>query len=329
MSGETPPLNHLFEAALNFRAMNTTIELLIYAPTDKVEEVKSAGHQIKTLFVESEATLSRFRPESELSKLNRQGYLENSSALLYENVAAAWQMRDLTSGIFDPTILDALEAAGYDRSFELLKGGLPQLFTFRQTSRPDAWYNSAQAWIKLDPLSRSIQLAPGLRLDLGGIAKGSTATRAVELLRHFPFSSFMLNAGGDMYLHSSPPQNSQGWRVDIANEALGATGDITSFLVINKAVATSSTTGRQWRLGGQSRHHLIDPRTRQPTNNGLAAATVVAETVQMADVMAKTALILFDPKATQQAVENLLALKQTAGLDTILLQTAQGELIEL
>jgi thiamine biosynthesis lipoprotein len=311
------------EVSLNFRAMNTQIELLIYPPAQEAERAVALGQQVETMFQETEAALSRFRSDSELSKLNNQGYLDNVSELLYASVAAACRMRDLTEGVFDPTILKALEAAGYDRSFELLGQGTPQVFTRHVTVYPPQWQGAQQPKIELDPTRRSIRLAPGIKIDLGGIAKGMTVDRAARLLREAGFSSFMISAGGDMYLEGQPPQDNRGWLVEVANEAPGHSGNIATLQVFNKAVATSSTTGRRWQLGGQTRHHLIDPRTGQPAATDLAGVTVVAETVEMADVMAKTALILGPEQTTR------LNLKQTANLSTILFVTLQGELIEV
>ncbi len=311
-------LDELAEVTLNFRAMNTAIELLIYVPKVEADKAVVVSHQVEGLFIETEAALSRFRPESELSQLNRQGYLEHASEVLYQNVAAACQMHDLTGGIFDPTILDALETAGYDRTFEGLKDS-PRLVPSRSLPDLKTFNNS----IHLDQVKHRIELGKGVRLDLGGIAKGSTVDLAAKILRQNGFKSFMVSAGGDMYLEGCPPQDSRGWVVNIQNEAPNFIGDITTIQVIDKAVATSSTTGRRWLINGQTRHHLIDPRIQQPSANGLAAVTVVASNVQMADVMAKTALILGHTETAQ------LKLKQKAQLSAILFVTLQGELIEL
>jgi thiamine biosynthesis lipoprotein len=323
---QTPEIE-IMEVALNFRAMNTDIELLIY--TDETEKAVAASHNVETIFAETEASLSRFRPTSELSRLNQQGYLEEASTLLYQNVEAALQMNLLTEGIFDPTILNALEAAGYDRSFELIggvKAAGPHLLS---TPGIIANYNNAQ-FLKLDPMQRSIKLPYGTHLDLGGIAKGATVDRVAEFLRQAGFTNFMISAGGDMFLQGFPPQAvmEQGWTVAVQNPMLEAdtseTNEIlTTLLVLNKAVATSATTGRRWLVNGQRRHHLIDPRTGEPTDNGLASVTAVADSVQMADVMAKTALIL-GPVEVQK--RNLL---QRAGLTSLIFVTLHGEMITL
>jgi thiamine biosynthesis lipoprotein len=87
-------------------------------------------------------------------------------------------------------------------------------------------------------------------------------------------------------------------------------------------VATSAITGRCWTVSGKFKHHLIDPRTCEPTNNGLASATAVAGSVKLADVMAKTALIL----GPVEARKSLLGL---AGLTSLLFVTLGGEVITL
>jgi thiamine biosynthesis lipoprotein len=314
----------IMEVALNFRAMNTDIELLIY--TDQTEKAVTASHNVETIFAETEASLSRFRPTSELSHLNQHGYLEEASPLLYQNVEAALQMNLLTEGIFDPTILNALEAAGYDRSFELIGGAKATGPHLLSTPGIIANYNNAQ-FLKLDSTQHSIKLPYGTHLDLGGIAKGTTVDRVAEFLRQAGFTNFMISAGGDMFLQGVPPQvgAEQGWTVAVQNPiAETVTGEVlTTLLVSNKAVATSATTGRRWLVNGQRRHHLIDPRTGEPTDNGLASVTAVADSVQMADVMAKTALIL-GPAEVQR--RNLL---QRAGLTSLLFVTLQGEMITL
>lgn len=314
-----PTQPELLEIAYNFRAMNTEVELLIY--TAETEKAEQACRQVETIFAATEAILSRFRYGSELSKLNREGYLEKATNLLYENVAAAQQMAELTGGIFNPTILDALEAAGYNRSFELIaKTTLtPQLLT--TGPRIIGGYSWQQ--IELDPTRRSIKLPPATRLDLGGIAKGATVDQATRFLHQQNFQNFMLSAGGDMWLSGNPPQAIQGWTVAVQNPLeVGNQEMLTTLVVKDKAVATSATTGRHWWLNNKPRHHLIDPRTGEPTNNGIASVTAVATSVQLADVMAKTALILGPQEAALQ-------LKQVTGLRSLFFVTSEGEKITL
>lgn len=314
---ETSPAE-LLEVAYKFRAMNTEIELIIY--TGAIERATDYCYRVEQIFAEAEAILSRFRPTSELSRLNREGRLENAPELLYENVLAARQMAALTDGVFDPTILGMLEAAGYDRSFDLIKnsGNRPYLLGGRNRVFCNNWQQ-----LQLEPENRRIILPPGVQLDLGGIAKGSTVDRASRFLRQAGFSRFMLSAGGDMFLEGCPPQSEQGWTVAVANPLLDNSSEIiTTLFAANKGVATSAITGRCWTVSGKFQHHLIDPRTGEPANNGLASVTAVAGTVQLADVIAKTALIMGPVEASK-------SLKGINGLTSLLFVTLGGELIKL
>jgi len=98
---------------------------------------------------------------------------------------------------------------------------------------------------------------------------------------------------------------------------------VAELFASNEAVATSSSTGRSWYLGRQRYHHLIDPRTHEPANTLIASVTVVAGSVQVADVLAKTALIL-GPEQTRQS-----GLIEKAGLKSLVFVTLEGEVIRL
>jgi thiamine biosynthesis lipoprotein len=278
------------EYSLNFRAMNTEIEMIIYGKDDTEEtrhKLEQAGGQVSLLFSQTEERLSRFRPESELSRLNQTGHLTEASPLLFESIQAALEMAALTGGIFDPTILENLEQAGYDRSFELLVAQ-----TYSRVATFPLWpMDKRYLDIKLEVSNQSITLPAGVRVDLGGIGKGMTVDRASRLLEEMGFEDFVVSAGGDMFVSGHPPLAPEGWTVAVTNP-LNSESTLTEIMAQNQAVATSSVIKRRWQQGGQIRHHLIDPRTGKPVVNNLAAVTVCAPTTRLADVLAKTALIL-------------------------------------
>lgn len=283
------------EFAATFPAMNTDVELLIYTRVRQGQKKLAQERfnlvlgRIQLLFSEVETSLSRFREDSELSRLNRQGHITNASHLLFSSVRAALTMADYCDGIFDPTILAALENAGYNRSFELL-GQAPALLTGKISYSVFKGYQG----VKLDPVLKAISLPYATRLDLGGIAKGMSVDLASELLRKAGFHNFMLSAGGDMVVSgycANGTQHLKEWEVGVLNP-LTLSGNLASLTLSNQAVATSAITKRRWQMGRQLYNHLIDPRSGQPVDNGLAAVTVVAPTAQLADVLAKTALIL-------------------------------------
>lgn len=242
-----------------FRAMGTEIELFVQGDAgDRLDAVEREFERL-------EQSMSRFRPDSELSRLNRDGRIVGSPSLV-EVVTAAVEARERTGGLFDPTVHDALVVAGYDRTFEEL------------ADRVIAPSHGAPCGGEIDIEGRRITLAPGARLDLGGIAKGYAADRACELLAETGPS--LVNAGGDIAVRGGS------WPVGVET----ASGTITLQLD-SGALATSGSDRRRWDAGGTSRHHLIDPRTGRPAESDILRATVVADSAVEAEVLAKAAFL--------------------------------------
>ncbi len=143
--------------------------------------------------------------------------------------------------------------------------------------------------VRLDPAERAILLPPGLRLDLGGIAKGWIAERAARKLAGFA-EACAVNAGGDMFMVGHPA-DAGAWRIALEDprdpeQTLAVLG------VGPGAVATSSVTRRRWQQGDAVRHHLIDPRRGAPAETDWLSVTVVAAQAAVAEVFAKVLLII-------------------------------------
>ena len=287
--------------------MNTDILVVIGTDEGKGSEVEAALRDVQDLFAYVEAAASRFRPESELSRLNKSaGRPFKASHLLFTLVFEALIAAKATGGIFDPTILMPLITAGYDRSFELLEHD-----KVSPAFRPESF--GAHSWrdVKLDAQTRTIVLPPGCGLDLGGIGKGWTVDRAAERLQLF--NNYAVDAGGDIFTSGVQSDGSQ-WTVGV-EDPLNRGSDLMIISVRDRAVATSTTARRRWSTQGRECHHLIDPRTGLPSESGVISATVVAESVASAEVLAKVALLL-GPEAglrfleDQQDVEGLLVLTE-------------------
>jgi thiamine biosynthesis lipoprotein len=232
-------------------------------------------------------------------------------------------MHEFTGGVFDATLLEALEAAGYNRSFELIASSGPHLLTVSPPVVAGPRQPRNRERITLDYARKSIQLAPGVRVDLGGIAKGTTVAQAAELLRQARFDCFMVGAGGDMFLEGCPPQDKRGWNIVVDNPLDKAAAPVASLVVANRAIATSSQMGRSWYLGRERQHHLIDPSTNRPATSPYASVTVEAPSVQVADVLAKVALILGPDKFKEAGFP------QKADLGRVVFVTLAGEVIQL
>lgn len=264
----------------SFHCMTTDIELFLEA--DKAQPVQDALRQVEHFFQEVEARFSRFRPDSELVRLNSAAGKEvRVSADLAELVQLALAAAKASDGVFDPTIIDALEAAGYDRSIDLIwaNGAHSPL---QIAAQPDRWRQVA-----VDTTTCLVKLPAGVRLDLGGIAKGWAADRAAAMLQQI--GPGMVNAGGDLCAWGDQPgiEKGNGWLVALDHPAQPSV-DVAWLRVHDGAVATSSITRRRWAGG----HHLIDPRTALPANTDLLSVTAMAPTVAQAEVAAKVVLIL-------------------------------------
>jgi FAD:protein FMN transferase len=276
-----------------FRAMGTEVEtfLDVQPGADAVLALASVEAEFERL----EALLSRFRPDSELSRLNAKGSIEAGIDLLAV-VELALDARERTGGRFDPSLHDALVAAGYDRSFE-------QLEHTDATSAPLA---PAQGGGRILLRGRRLELERAARLDLGGIGKGYAVDRAVEWLA--PLGPCLVNAGGDLAVSGVPGTGAWPVAVDLPS------GPLTLGLA-SGALATSGSDRRRWRVGGEERHHLIDPRTGCSSESDLLRVTVAAASAVEAEVWAKALFLAGEEAAAAEA--------EARGL-TALLVTADG-----
>jgi thiamine biosynthesis lipoprotein len=259
-----------------FRAMGTEMELVLDAParSEAFGAITAAESELRRL----ERLLSRFDPGSELSQLNRDRATRVGPELL-ELVELALSARERTGGRFDPTVHDALVAAGYDRSFQELSARSP-------SELPSPVRCAGR--IRIDRETSAIELERGVHLDLGGIAKGYAADRAAATLA--AVGPCLVDAGGDIAVFGRP------WPIGVE------TGDGTLTLELDRgAVATSGRDRRRWTHGGEEQHHLIDPATGRPAAVDLLRVTVVAGTAVEAEVTAKALFLAGADAAVSEA----------------------------
>lgn len=248
-----------------------------------------AVERVRALFAEYEGVLSRFVAESELCALNASaGAAFAASPILFDAVDESLGWACITNGTFDPTVLDDLERAGYDRTFEAIRAGgaATRVVTKHRSVRPAR----ERPWrrIELDVARNAITLPAGVRIDLGGIGKGFTVDRAMALLG--AGANAMVNASGDLYASGDGPDG-HGWYVGV-EDPFDIGRDLCVLNVSERGVATSGTTRRHWTMSDARYHHLIDARGGRPSASELATVTAVALTATHADVLAKTAFLL-------------------------------------
>jgi FAD:protein FMN transferase len=260
---------------LAFPAMGTTVRLL-----------GSPGaplHRARSLIEDLEARLTRFDPHSELSALNADPRETVPASLtLRDAIRAAVAGAAATGGLADPTLLGAVVRAGYDRSLV----GHPRADLDEALAAAPEPVAAAPAraadWrrVHVDDAMGTVSRPPGVRLDLGGSAKGLAADLAVELLA--PHGPCAADLGGDLRVHGVH-------EVLVPNPVTGMLAEVID--LDDDAVATSGIDKRIWWDRGRPAHHLLDPATQRPAWTGVVSATAKAPTATLAEALAKAAIL--------------------------------------
>ncbi len=300
--------------------MNTTIEFSAWTELDRdrVYEIFNDGFKQFHLVVDK---FSRFKKNSELSRLNANTGKEfKVSKEMFRLISFSLEMAKKTEGLFDPTIIDFLEAYGYGTNydFQKLKNKKKIQKEIRQILKTRPSYKDTQ----LSSKDLTVKLAKNQRIDLGAIGKGYAIDKAYEKLK--PLKNYIINAGGDIRA-GGKDKTGKPWLVQLkipkrntadsklptspprlqANRRLRRTGLLGTYLnksnkinLHNQALCSSGSSARKVKFF----HHLIDPTSGKPKNE-VEAVFVQAETAMKADAWA-TALFVAGEKAERLCDEN-------------------------
>lgn len=279
-----PPRRAEHERRLDL--FGTTVRILVGAPERAGGPAPAlAGAAAEAVLRRHQRELTRFEPGSELSRLNRDlAPSVHVSELTARAIAAALAAAEHSGGLVDPTLLPALEDAGYART---RAGATPApLRDALRTAPPrrPACPARRAAWRDVRVAGCEVRRPPGVRLDLGGTAKGHAADRAAALLAGQ--TTFAIDAGGDIVLGgaSAVPRS-----VTVAHPL--ESGPAMELELTAGAVATSGIGTRLWRSAAGFAHHLIDPETGRPAWTGVIQATALGATGVDAERLAKSALL--------------------------------------
>jgi len=235
---------------------------------------------------EVDAACSRFRPDSELSSLPRDGRPVTISPLLAEAVGAALRAAALTGGDVDPTVGAALAALGYDRDFAQVQPEAPGPAQPVSAAMIPGWRS-----IRLD--GRVLTLPPEASVDLGATAKAWAADRSAARIASRLGQGVLVSLGGDIAVAGPAPAG--GWTIRVQD----VTGDpdddpegpYAVVAIRDGGLATSSTAVRRWRRGGSVLHHILDPRTGLPADPTWRTVSVTAGTCADANAASTAAVI--------------------------------------
>jgi thiamine biosynthesis lipoprotein ApbE len=265
-----------------FPALGTTAVVLIADPDGDAD---AAVRIVKAEIAAIDAACSRFREDSELTRLNAaQGVAMVASPLLLDALDVAVRAARLTGGLVDPTVGSVMRILGYDRDFAHVAATGPPL----QVS-----VGEVPGWraVVIDRAVSTVRVPAGVSVDLGATAKAWCADQAAARASAATGSGVLVSLGGDLAVAGSPPEG--GWRVRVTDRHDGgddAPGQTVA--VSSGGLATSGITARRWQRGGQPMHHIVDPATGQSANGPWRTASVAAASCVDANTASTAAIIL-------------------------------------
>jgi thiamine biosynthesis lipoprotein len=265
--------------AAEFRAMGTDCTVVV------IDGPIGLAAYAEAEVARCEARWSRFRDDSELASLNASaghGFfaVSRETFALVQKAVELWRV---TAGWFDPTVLDALIAAGYDASYELVRdrGTFERVKPARRTP--------GCAGIEFDADSGAIQLPEGVHLDLGGIGKGCAADVVAEQVIERGARGVCVELGGDISVLGCGPSG-QHWNIEV-EDPFDETRVLLTTALDNEAIVTSTQLFRRWTTTEGEANHLIDPTTGMSANTSIAAVVARARDAWYAEGIAKAAFV--------------------------------------
>jgi FAD:protein FMN transferase len=240
---------------------------------------------------------SRFRADSELSRVNREAGREvQVDGLLIEALEVALRAARLTEGAVDPALGAALVLSGYDRDWRQLEqhtDGDERQPVQRAPAPIRARMRSGWRTIEFDRARNTVHVPSGIQLDLGATAKAWAADRAARAVHEVTGAGVLVALGGDVATAGEAPH--PGWRIRVTEDhRAGVDAPGQTIAIRSGGLATSSTTVRRWRRHGAERHHIIDRHTEAPTCGLWRTASVAAGSCTDANIASTAAVVRGD-----------------------------------
>jgi len=267
------------------RALGSSVRVIVTRP-QSLSAAKAAVDQVLRAI---DAAASRFREDSELSRLNAApDKVTKVSPLLAQAIAKALRGATLSDGAVDPTVGNAVRLAGYDADFGSVAPFGEGLHLVAR--RVPGWQT-----VQFSPATRTVLVPQGVELDLGATAKAlaSDLAAAAALDAMSKQGGVLVSLGGDIAVAGEPPP--QGWSIQTSEDAATPISDGDEAVSISSGgMATSGTTVRRWVRGQRVLHHIIDPATGLPADSVWRTATVVAGSCVDANIASTAAIVLSD-----------------------------------
>jgi thiamine biosynthesis lipoprotein len=258
--------------------MGTEVSIHLWSDDDE------AGRQaLEEVFQEAariDRLMSTYRDESEISKINRDA--------AQGGVAAGTELFGLIQRSLDISVLTR-------GAFDITYDSVGQYYDFRSRQRPDVETVEAERehidyrLVKLDQVRSTVRfLEPGVRINLGGIAKGYVVERGIDILRRRGIQNAIVTAGGDSRLLGD--RRGRPWMVGIRDPRKD--GEVAiSVPLADEAISTSGDYERYFEEGGIRYHHIIQPSTGEPAS-GVRSATVFGPDAVFTDALSTSVFVM-------------------------------------
>jgi thiamine biosynthesis lipoprotein len=284
--------------------MGTVVEITAFGPE------AATGEAVERAFAELSRVERLMSPHLEQSDLSRLTRAPQGAELSLETIGLlqrSLELNRISSGAFDPTLGQLKQLWGVEGDQPHLPSAAEIAAVLQQTG-PQR--------LTIEGL-RVTKSAPGLAIDLGGIAKGYAIDRAADLLRQAGVTQASINAGGDLRLLGD--RQGRPWRIGIQHPR--KPGELLAVLSLtDRAVVTSGDYERFFEIDGVRYHHIFDPATGRPAT-ACQSVTIVAADATLADALATAAFIL-GPETGRELLESQGAEGILVGADGQVLTTA-------
>ena len=258
-------------------AMGVRARIVLYAADGSAAQ-EAAGIAFDRIAA-LEDVMSDYRPTSELNKLCEKAggpSVKVSPELLFI-LAESQELAQRSGGAFDVTVGPLVNLWRDARK----TGVLPTPAEITAAQNLVGWRK-----MTIDPKASTVKLSvPGMKLDLGGIAKGYACDEAIRILREQGMDSALIEMGGDIVVSKSP-QGTDGWEIEVAGKPMA---------LANKAVSSSGDTEQFVEIGGKRYSHIVDPRTGLGLTNRIAV-TIIAPNGVTSDGLATAISVLGEAK---------------------------------
>lgn len=284
LSESTPPVEY---AQASWRALGTYVQLVV-ARADLLPAARAEAERVIALV---DAGCSRFRDDSDLVRANNAaGEWVTVRPVLAEAInAALWAAKE-TDGLVDPTLGRSLAAVGYDRDLKQVQAAPSSTSptAVPVPAVPEAW---RQVGVRIDGDQAEVMVPFGAALDLGATGKAFASDLVARSIVENVGTDLVISIGGDVAIGSLDPESEpHEWQIAVAERP----DDPPAQTVVLRrgGMATSSTVHRRWTRGGDSLHHLLDPRTGRPVERSWRTVSVAAPSCLGANTASTASIVL-------------------------------------